>query len=26
VHGVKHPFADADVLAGVLDERTASQP
>jgi len=21
VHGVKHPFADADVLAGVLDQR-----
>jgi UDP-N-acetylmuramoyl-L-alanyl-D-glutamate--2,6-diaminopimelate ligase len=21
VHGIKHPFSDADVLAGLLDER-----
>lgn len=26
VHGVKHPFADADVLAGVLDQRPVGAP
>ena len=26
VNGVKHPFADADVLAGLLDGRTVSRP
>jgi UDP-N-acetylmuramoyl-L-alanyl-D-glutamate--2,6-diaminopimelate ligase len=26
VHGIKHPFSDADVLAGLLDERLGECP